>query len=48
VRGTPKEIAAGLLAYRDAGYGEVQVWLQEPSVAAVEAFAPALDLVRTG
>jgi hypothetical protein len=37
-----------LLAYRDAGYGEVQVWLQEPSIPAVEAFAPALDLVRRG
>jgi alkanesulfonate monooxygenase SsuD/methylene tetrahydromethanopterin reductase-like flavin-dependent oxidoreductase (luciferase family) len=48
LRGTPEAIASGLLAYRDAGYGEVQVWLQEPSVAAVEAFAPALDLVRTG
>ena len=48
LRGSPEEIAAGLLSYRDAGYGEVQVWLQEPSVAAIEAFAPALDLVRRG
>jgi hypothetical protein len=48
LRGTTAEIAAGLLAYRDAGYGEVQVWLQEPSVAAVEAFAPALNLVKRG
>ena len=46
LRGTPEQIAGGLLTYRDAGYGEVQVWLQEPSVAAVEAFAPALELVR--
>ena len=46
LRGTTEEIAAGLLAYRDAGYGEAQVWLQEPSVAAVEAFAPTLEIVR--
>jgi alkanesulfonate monooxygenase SsuD/methylene tetrahydromethanopterin reductase-like flavin-dependent oxidoreductase (luciferase family) len=48
LHGTPEEIAAGLLAYRDAGYGEVQIWLQEPSVAAIEAFAPALDRVQHG
>ena len=47
LRGAPEEIAAGLRRYAAAGYAEVQVWLQEPSVAAVEAFAPVLEQVRS-
>ena len=48
LRGSPEELAAGLQNYGDAGYSEVQIWLQEPSVAAVEAFVPVLDLIRGG
>ena len=48
LRGTPEEMAVKLRMYADAGYRDVQVWLQEPTVAAVEAFAPVLDLAKRG
>jgi alkanesulfonate monooxygenase SsuD/methylene tetrahydromethanopterin reductase-like flavin-dependent oxidoreductase (luciferase family) len=41
--GTPEEIAAGLRRYKDTGYSGVQVWLQEPTVEAVDGFGPVLE-----
>ena len=45
LRGTPEEIAAGLRRYAETGYTEVQVWLQHATLAAVEEFAPVLEMV---
>jgi hypothetical protein len=44
--GTPDEIAADLRVYADSGYSQVQVWLNQPTIEAIEAFAPVLELVR--
>jgi alkanesulfonate monooxygenase SsuD/methylene tetrahydromethanopterin reductase-like flavin-dependent oxidoreductase (luciferase family) len=44
--GTPDEIAAGLRAYADSGYSQVQVWLNQQTIEGVEAFAPVLERVR--
>jgi hypothetical protein len=44
--GTPDEIAAGLRVDADAGYSQVQVWLNQPSIEGIEALAPVLELVR--
>jgi alkanesulfonate monooxygenase SsuD/methylene tetrahydromethanopterin reductase-like flavin-dependent oxidoreductase (luciferase family) len=41
--GTAEEIAAGLRRYAETGYSGVQVWLQEPTVEAVEGFGPVLE-----
>jgi hypothetical protein len=30
----------------DAGYSQVQVWLNQPSIEGIEALAPVLELVR--
>jgi len=46
LRGTPEEMAAKLRVYAAAGFSEVQVWLQEPTVAAVEGFAPVIARVK--
>jgi probable F420-dependent oxidoreductase len=43
VTGTSEEIAAGLRRYADAGYSQVQIWPQTPTVTSVEAFAPVLE-----
>jgi alkanesulfonate monooxygenase SsuD/methylene tetrahydromethanopterin reductase-like flavin-dependent oxidoreductase (luciferase family) len=43
--GTPDEIAAGLRVYADAGYSEVQVWLNQPTIEGIEAFAPVITRV---
>jgi hypothetical protein len=40
---SPRQIAAGLRAFHDAGFAEVQVWLQPPTSARLETFAPVLD-----
>jgi alkanesulfonate monooxygenase SsuD/methylene tetrahydromethanopterin reductase-like flavin-dependent oxidoreductase (luciferase family) len=45
LRGSPEAITAGLHRYADAGYGEVQVWLQQQTIEALEAFAPVLEMV---
>ncbi|MCC7023940.1 MAG: LLM class flavin-dependent oxidoreductase [Thermomicrobiales bacterium] len=43
--GTPEEIAAGLRTYADAGYSQVQVWLNPGTIEGVEGFAPVLELL---
>jgi hypothetical protein len=44
--GTSDEIAAGLLVYADSGYSQIQVWLNQPTIEGIEAFASVLELVR--
>ena len=44
--GTAEEIAAGLRVYADAGYSRVQVWLNQQTIEAIEAFAPVLERVQ--
>jgi alkanesulfonate monooxygenase SsuD/methylene tetrahydromethanopterin reductase-like flavin-dependent oxidoreductase (luciferase family) len=44
--GSREEIAAGLRRFGDAGFSQVQVWLQPPTLAGLEAFAPVLDRLR--
>jgi alkanesulfonate monooxygenase SsuD/methylene tetrahydromethanopterin reductase-like flavin-dependent oxidoreductase (luciferase family) len=46
--GTPAEIAAGLLAYADAGISHVQLWLEPATLRGIEAFAPVLELLDRG
>jgi alkanesulfonate monooxygenase SsuD/methylene tetrahydromethanopterin reductase-like flavin-dependent oxidoreductase (luciferase family) len=41
--GSPEEIAAGLRRYADAGYTQIQVWLNDGTLAGIEAFAPVLE-----
>jgi len=41
--GSPREIATGLRRYADAGYTQIQVWLNDGTVAGIEAFAPVLE-----
>ncbi|HZA93884.1 MAG TPA: hypothetical protein VE420_14770, partial [Gemmatimonadales bacterium] len=43
--GTPDEIAAGLRVYADAGYRQVQVWLNQQTIEGIEAFAPVMAKV---
>ncbi len=43
--GSPEELAAGLRAYAAAGFSRVSVWLAPNSLAGIEAFAPALELL---
>lgn len=45
VTGSSEEIAAGLRNYADAGYSQVQVWLNLNNAAGIEAFAPVLELL---
>jgi hypothetical protein len=42
--GTPEEMAAGLRVYADSGYSQVQVWLNQPTIEGIEAFAPVLEI----
>jgi alkanesulfonate monooxygenase SsuD/methylene tetrahydromethanopterin reductase-like flavin-dependent oxidoreductase (luciferase family) len=44
--GTPEEIAAGLLAFRTAGFGHVVCMLDPRTKAGIEQFAPVIELVR--
>ena len=46
--GTPEQIAAGLRTYADAGYSQVQVWLNQQTTEAIEAFAPTLEILDRG
>lgn len=43
--GTPDEMAAGLRVYADTGYTQVQVWLNDRTIAGIEEFAPVLTRV---
>jgi alkanesulfonate monooxygenase SsuD/methylene tetrahydromethanopterin reductase-like flavin-dependent oxidoreductase (luciferase family) len=44
--GTPEEIAAGLLAFRTAGFGHIVCMLDPRTEAGIERFAPVIELVR--
>jgi probable F420-dependent oxidoreductase len=46
--GSVDEMAAGLRAYAALGITHIQVWLDPPGLDGVEAFAPVLELVRSG
>jgi alkanesulfonate monooxygenase SsuD/methylene tetrahydromethanopterin reductase-like flavin-dependent oxidoreductase (luciferase family) len=46
--GTPDEIAAGIRVYADTGYTQVQVWLNNQTIAGIEEFAPVVAMVRRG
>ncbi len=46
--GSVEEIAAELRACAVLGVTQVQVWLDPPGLDGVEAFAPVLDLLRSG
>lgn len=48
IAGSPAQIAEALLAIRDAGYTQVELWPNPTSMAAVEALGPILELVRAG
>lgn len=45
VRGSPEEIADALRGFRDAGFTQVEILTWPPSLAALEAFAPVIELV---
>ncbi len=45
-RGSPQELARTLRAYPEAGFDRVEVWLNPPTVEAIDAFAPVLDHLR--
>lgn len=48
INGTPEEVAAQLLAFRDAGIGHVQIVLDPITPWAIEWLAPAIERVRQG
>ena len=48
IAGSPAQIADALLAIRDAGYTQGELWPNPTSMAAVEALGPVLELVRAG
>lgn len=48
IRGSAREIADALLAFRAGGFDHLEVVPWPPTIAAVDAMAPALDLVRAG
>lgn len=48
INGTPEEVAAQLLAFRDAGIGHVQIVLDPITPGAIEWLAPAIERVRQG
>lgn len=46
--GSPQEIAAGLLAFRDAGFTQVEIILEPQTLEALDSMAPVLALVKNG
>ncbi len=46
--GSPEELADGLRSYASAGFSHVQIWLEPSTIAGIEAFAPALELLDGG
>jgi probable F420-dependent oxidoreductase len=48
IRGTPPQLADSLRAHAAIGLAQVQVWLEPPTMAGIEAFAPTLDLLDRG
>jgi alkanesulfonate monooxygenase SsuD/methylene tetrahydromethanopterin reductase-like flavin-dependent oxidoreductase (luciferase family) len=47
LRGSSAELAAALRRFADAGFHQVQVWLNVPTVAGIEAFAPVLEALHS-
>ena len=45
LRGSAGEIADGLRAFRAAGFTQVETMLWPPTLAALEAMAPVLELL---
>ena len=48
ITGSSEEIATALAAFAPEGIPHVQVWLAPSTLAAVEAFAPVLELLDRG
>jgi len=48
VTGSTEELAGTLRQLANDGIGHVQLWIEPNTVARVEAFAPALDLLDRG
>jgi len=48
VTGSTEELAGTLRQLANDGIGHVQLWIEPNTVAGVEAFAPALDLLDRG
>jgi hypothetical protein len=46
VRGSPEAIADALRRFREAGFTQVEILTWPPSIGALEALAPAIELVR--
>jgi alkanesulfonate monooxygenase SsuD/methylene tetrahydromethanopterin reductase-like flavin-dependent oxidoreductase (luciferase family) len=46
LRGTAEEIADGLRGFREAGFTQVELVAWPPTIAALDALAPVLDLLR--
>lgn len=46
ISGKPDQVADAILALRDAGYTQVEIWLLSFSAAAADALAAVVDLVR--
>ena len=46
--GSPEQIAMQVLALRDGGYTQVELWPNPQSMAAIEALAPVVELVKAG
>lgn len=46
IAGPPERIAEAILAFRDAGYDHVELWPAPFGMAAIEALAPVLELLR--
>src|SRR5262249_18825626 len=45
IRGTAQEIADGLIEFRDGGFDHVEIVPWPPTIAALDAIAPALELI---
>ena len=45
IRGSAEEIADGIRAFRAGGFTQVEILLWPPTLAALEAMAPVLELL---
>jgi alkanesulfonate monooxygenase SsuD/methylene tetrahydromethanopterin reductase-like flavin-dependent oxidoreductase (luciferase family) len=48
VRGSPEEIADALRAFGAAGFTNVEVVIWPPTLAAIDAMAPVIELLDAG
>jgi alkanesulfonate monooxygenase SsuD/methylene tetrahydromethanopterin reductase-like flavin-dependent oxidoreductase (luciferase family) len=48
IRGSAREIADGLMAFRAGGFDHLEIVPWPPTIAALDAMAPVLELVRAG